>query len=72
MHQSKTGRWFSAASMVMALVSLAVAPAVFGPLGVLMGIAAVAKGDRYLGMLGVTASAVLSVTGYYLAGALLN
>lgn len=72
MHQSKTGRWFSAVSMVMALASLAVAPAVFGPLGVLMGITAVAKGERYLGMLGVTASAVLSVTGYYLAGALLN
>ncbi len=71
-HQNQTGRRFSMISMVMALASLVVAPAVFGPLGVLMGIAAVAKGDRYLGMLGVTASAVLSVTGYYLAGALLN
>ena len=72
MRQSKTGRWFSTVSMVMALVSLAVAPVVFGPLGILMGIIAVAKGDRYLGMLGLTASAVLSVTGFYLAGALLS
>ena len=58
--------------MAMALASLAVAPVVFGPLGILMGIIAVAKGDRYLGMLGLTASAALSVTGYYLAGALLS
>ena len=72
MRQSKTGRWFSTVSIVMALVSLAVAPVVFGPLGILMGIIAVAKGDRYLGMLGLTASAVLSVTGFYLAGALLS
>ena len=70
--QYKTGRWFSVASMAVALASLVVAPAVLGPLGVLMGMAAVAKGDRYLGMLGVTASAVLAVTGYYLAGALLD
>ena len=72
MRQKKTGRWFSTVSMAMALASLAVAPVVFGPLGILMGIIAVAKGDRYLGMLGLTASAALSVTGYYLAGALLS
>ena len=72
MRQKKTGRWFSSVSMAMALASLAVAPVVFGPLGILMGIIAVAKGDRYLGMLGLTASAALSVTGYYLAGALLS
>ena len=71
-HQRKTNHWFSAASVALALVSLAVAPVVFGPLGITLGMIAVAKGDRYLGMLGVTASAVLSVTGYYLAGALLN
>lgn len=70
--QSRTGRWFSAVSLVMALASLAVAPIILGPLGILMGMIAVAKGDRYWGMLGVTASAVLGVTGYYLAGALLG
>ena len=52
--------------------TLAVAPAVFGPLGILMGMAAVSKGERYLGMLGLTASAVLAVTGYYIAGALIG
>ena len=70
--RSKSGRWFSAASLAMAFVSLAVAPGVFGTLGILMGMAAVAKGDRYLGILGVVASAVFAVTGYYIAGALVN
>ena len=51
---------------------MAVAPAVFGPLGILMGMAAVSKGERYLGMLGLTASAALTVTGYYIAGALIG
>ena len=70
MGQNKSGRWFAAASMVLALVSLAVAPVVFGTLGILMGMVAVSKGERYLGMLGLTASAALAVTGYYIAGAL--
>ena len=56
----------------MAFVSLAVALGVFGPLGILMGMAAVVKGERYLGMLGVVASAVQAVTGYYTAGALVD
>ena len=72
MHRCRSGRWFGGISIALALASLAVAPAVFGPPGILLGIIAVAKGDRYLGMLGVTASAVLGVTGYYLAGALLD
>jgi hypothetical protein len=58
--------------MVLALVALAVAPVVFGPLGILMGMVAVVKGERYLGMLGVVTSAVLAVTGYYIAGALIS
>jgi len=57
-----SGRWFFTGSMLMALASLAVAPLIFGVLGILMGMSAVAKGERYLGMLGVT--------GYYVAGAL--
>ncbi len=56
----------------MALVSLAIAPGVFGALGILMGMVAVVKGERYLGMLGVVASAVLAVTGYYIAGVLVS
>jgi len=70
--QNKSGHRFGAASMVLALVALAVAPVVFGPLGILMGMVAVSKGERYLGMLGLTASAVLAVTGYYIAGALIG
>ena len=70
MGQNKSGRRFAAASMVLALVALAVAPAVFDPLGILM--VAVSKGERYLGMLGLTASAILAATGYYIAGALIR
>ena len=72
MHRSRSGRWFGGISIALALASLAVAPVVLGPLGILMGTIAVGKGDRYLGMLGVTASATLGVTGYSLAGALLS
>ena len=72
MGQKKSGRRFAVASMVLALVALAVAPVVFGPLGILMGMVAVSKGERYLGMLGLTASAVLAVTGYYVAGAMIR
>ena len=46
MGQNKSGRRFAAASMVLALVALAVAPVVFGPLGILMGMVAVSKGER--------------------------
>ena len=72
MSRSKSGRWFVGASLAMALVSLAVAPGVFGTLGILMGMTAVVKGERFLGMLGVVASAVLAVTGYYIAGAMVS
>jgi|TARA_Y100000294_G_C8464294_1_gene300008 hypothetical protein len=51
----------------MALLSLAIAPLVFGALGISMGAASVTKGERYLGMLGVVAGAVLGFTGYYIA-----
>ncbi len=70
--QNKSGFWFFAGSMIMALVSLAFAPGVFGALGIILGMIAVAKGERYLGMLGVIASAVLAFTGYYIAGALIS
>ena len=53
-------------------MSLAFAPGVFGTLGIIMGMIAVVKGERYLGMLGVIASAVLAFTGYYIAGALIS
>ncbi|MBM12677.1 MAG: hypothetical protein CL759_11430 [Chloroflexi bacterium] len=68
----QTGRKISGISLASALVALAVAPVVFGVLGVLLGAAGVAKGDRIGGMAGVVASAVLAVTGYYLAGEMLT
>ncbi len=34
--------------------------------------AAVVKGERYLEMLGVVASAVYAITGYYIAGGLVS
>ena len=68
--ESSIGRRLSVISIALALASLAITPVILGPLGILMGVTAVAKGDRYLGMLGLTASAVFGVTGYYLAGAL--
>ena len=70
--EGNNGRRFSTISMALALASLAVAPVVLGPLGILMGTIAVGKGDRFLGMLGLTTSAVLGVTGYYIAGALVD
>ena len=72
MRQNKSGRHFAVASMVLVLAALAVAPVVFGPLGILMGMVAVSKGERYLGMLGPSASAVPAVTGYYIAGSLVG
>jgi len=70
--RSSSGRRFSTISLGLALASLAVAPVVLGSMGILMGTIAVGKGDRYLGMLGLTASATLGVAGYYLAGSLMG
>ncbi len=69
--RANSGRWFGFASLIMALVSAAVAPLIFGVLGILFGMAAVVKVALYLGMLGVTSSAVLAFTGYYIALGLL-
>ena len=68
----KFGRWFGVASLFIALISLAVAPLIFGVLGIAAGMIAVAKGNQYLGMLGIVSSAVLSFTGYYFAATLLT
>ena len=59
------GRWFRAFSLVIAVASLAVAPVIPGPLGILTGIIAVCKGDQIWGMVGVTASAALGITRYF-------
>ena len=69
--KNKSGRWFGVASLLIALISLAVAPLIFGVLGIAVRMIAVAKGNQYLGMLGVVSSAVLGFSGYYFAANLL-
>ena len=44
---------------------------IFGLLGIAAGMIAVAKGNQYLGMLGIVSSSVLSFSGYYFAANLL-
>ncbi|MDE0822978.1 MAG: hypothetical protein OSB07_03265 [Dehalococcoidia bacterium] len=55
----------------MAVISVAVAPLIFGVLGIAAGMIAVANGSQYLGMLGVISSAVLGFSGYYFAANLI-
>ena len=59
-------RW-AIASLICAVLALAFAPVVFGPLGVLTGGVAVWKGARWWGTAGVSASFVAAVVGFYLA-----
>ena len=60
----KLGRRWAIVSLVCTAISLAVAPVVFGPLGVVAGMVAVWKGDHWWGAAGVSGSAVAAVTGY--------
>lgn len=53
--------------MVLGGLSIAAMPLVLGPVGVSLGVVAVAKNDRWGGAAGVTVSAACAVTGYYLA-----
>ena len=53
--------------MVCAALALLIAPVVFGPLSVVAGTVAVAKGGRWWGTAGVFASVVAGVLGYCLA-----
>ena len=68
----KPGRMWSRASLIVAVWSLFIAPAVLGPLGIAAGMVAVAKGDRWWGGLGVSGSAVAGVVGFYLAAGLVT
>ena len=53
------------ASLICAVWSLFIAPAVIGPLAVAAGCVAIAKGDKWWGAAGVIGSAVAAVVGYY-------
>ena len=68
----KPGRMWARASLICAVWSLFIAPAVLGPLGVAAGMVAVAKGDRWWGGLGVSGSAVAAFTGYIWANGLIT
>ncbi len=59
------GRRWVIASLVCAILSLAFAPVVFGPLGVVAGAVAVWKGARWWGTAGVSGSAVAGLVGSY-------
>ena len=68
----KPGRMWARASLMCGAWSLFIAPAILGPLGVVAGMVAIAKGDKWWGGLGVSGSAVASVTGYLWASGLLT
>ena len=68
----KAGRLWARASLICAVWSLFIAPAVLGPIGVVAGMVAVAKGDKWWGGLGVSGNAAASVTGYLWAGGLIT
>ena len=64
--------WFkwAIASLVCAFIALAVAPLVFGLVGVVAGTVAVADGERWWGAAGVTASGGALIVSFYLAAGL--
>ncbi len=61
------GRSWVIASLVCAGMALAVAPVVFGPLGVIAGFVAAWKGARWWASVGVSASFGAAVLSAYLA-----
>lgn len=65
------GRKWAIASLVCALLALAVAPLVLGLVGVAVGTVAVGEGDKWWGAAGILASAGALVISFYLATRLL-
>ena len=61
------GKRWVITSMVCAALALAVAPVVFGPVGVMAGTVADWKGGRWWGTVGVSGSAAAAVVSAYLA-----
>ena len=64
------GRKWAIASLVCALLALAVAPLVFALVGIAAGTVAVADGERWWGAAGVTASVGALIVSFYLADGL--
>lgn len=69
---TKPGRRWARASLICAVWSLFIAPAVLGPLAVAAGCAAVDKGDKWWGAAGDSGSSVAAVVGYYWVGGLIT
>ena len=72
-HRSITvmpGRRWVMASLVFAALAPVIVPVVFGPLGVAAGVVAAAKGARWWGTAGVSASLVAAVTAFRVAARL--
>ena len=65
------GRKWAIASLVCAVLALAVAPVVFGLLGVAFGTVAVVDGEWWWGAAGVTASGGALIVSFYLAAGLI-
>jgi hypothetical protein len=66
-----SGRGFTIASFVCAVVAVFLLPIVFGPLGIVFGVVAHRRGDA-LGRTAIIVSAVCMVAGFILAGILLS
>lgn len=61
---------WSRVSLICAIWSLFIVPAVLGPLGVAAGCVAITKGEKWWGIAGAVGSAVAAAVGYYWAGLL--
>lgn len=61
------GRKWAIASLICALITLAVAPLIFGVVGMVAGMMAVVDGERWWGATGVTASGGALVLSFYIA-----
>ena len=62
---AKPGRMWARASLICGGWSLVFAPTILGPLAVAAGCVAIAKGDKWWGVAGVSGSAVAAFVGHY-------
>ena len=60
------GKIFGILSIVFAGLSLLILPIIFGPLGIIMAVIALVKGEKKLGIIGLILSIVLSILGFVL------
>ena len=61
------GRKYSNLGIVFAVISLIIAPIIFGPLGIIFGVIGYMKGDEQRGVIAIVASVILAVISWYLA-----